>query len=322
MSDYISCCVKDNEAGMRLDQFLASMDEIVSRAQAQRLLKSGNVLLNGVSVSAPSRKVYSGQSIQLTVPDSEPSEITPEKGELEILHEDSDVIVVNKPAGMVVHPSAGHASGTLVNYLMHHCNDLSGIGGILRPGIVHRLDKDTSGIIAAAKTDKAHRHLGKQFEERSVEKEYVGFVWGKWEGSGTMDKPIKRSRNDRTKYEVQDSGRLAKTDYNVLSSNTVMSIVHFYPKTGRTHQIRVHSEHAGHPIIGDEKYGGGKNRAKGFMPEVQQKIRQMLSKTNRHLLHAKKLSFTHPESGERVTFVAPVSDDMKRVIEIAESFDE
>ncbi len=178
MSDYISCCVKDNEAGMRLDQFLASMDEIVSRAQAQRLLKSGNVLLNGVSVSAPSRKVYSGQSIQLTVPDSEPSEITPEKGELEILHEDSDVIVVNKPAGMVVHPSAGHASGTLVNYLMHHCNDLSGIGGILRPGIVHRLDKDTSGVLVAAKTDSAHLDLSSQFKQHTVKRQYQALVWG------------------------------------------------------------------------------------------------------------------------------------------------
>ena len=178
MSDYILCSVKENETGMRLDQFLASMDQIVSRTQAQRLLKSGNVLLNGVSVSAPSRKVYSGQSIQLTVPNNDPSEITPEKGELEILHEDSELVVVNKPAGMVVHPSAGHSSGTLVNYLLHHCNDLSGIGGVLRPGIVHRLDKDTSGILVSAKTDSAHLHLSFQFKQHTVKRQYQAIVWG------------------------------------------------------------------------------------------------------------------------------------------------
>ena len=308
---------------IRLDKFLSAEVQDYSRTQIQQAIREGNALVDGEAQKA-SFLLSGGEEVEITIslPDTVSDSVEPEPIPLDIVFEDDFLLMLNKPAGLSVHPGAGQPNGTLVNGLVHYTNQLSGINGALRPGIVHRLDKDTSGIIAAAKTDKAHRHLGKQFEERSVEKEYVGFVWGKWEGSGTMDKPIKRSRNDRTKYEVQDSGRLAKTDYNVLSSNTVMSIVHFYPKTGRTHQIRVHSEHAGHPIIGDEKYGGGKNRAKGFMPEVQQKIRQMLSKTNRHLLHAKKLSFTHPESGERVTFEAPVSDDMKRVIEIAESFDE
>ena len=308
---------------IRLDKFLSAEIQDYSRTQIQQAIREGNALVDGEAQKA-SFLLSGGEEVEITIslPNTVSDSVEPEPIPLDIVFEDDFLLMLNKPAGLSVHPGAGQPNGTLVNGLVHYTNQLSGINGALRPGIVHRLDKDTSGIIAAAKTDKAHRHLGKQFEERSVEKEYVGIVWGKWEGSGTIDKPIKRSRNDRTKYEVQDSGRLAKTDFNVLSSNIVMSIVHFYPKTGRTHQIRVHSEHAGHPIIGDEKYGGGKNRAKGFMPEVQQKIRQMLSKTNRHLLHAKKLSFTHPESGERVTFEAPVSDDMKRVIEIAESFDE
>ncbi|MDP7071625.1 MAG: RluA family pseudouridine synthase [Candidatus Marinimicrobia bacterium] len=308
---------------IRLDKFLSAEIQDYSRTQIQQAIREGNALVDGEAQKA-SFLLSGGEEVEITIslPNTVSDSVEPEPIPLDIVFEDDFLLMLNKPAGLSVHPGAGQPNGTLVNGLVHYTNQLSGINGALRPGIVHRLDKDTSGIIAAAKTNKAHRHLGKQFEERSVEKEYVGIVWGKWEGSGTMDKPIKRSRNDRTKYEVQDSGRLAKTDFNVLSSNTVMSIVQYFPKTGRTHQIRVHSEHAGHPIIGDEKYGGGKNRAKGFMPEVQQKIRQMLSKTNRHLLHAKKLSFTHPESGERVTFEAPVSDDMKRVIEIAESFDE
>lgn len=313
----------DEGENIRLDKFLSAEIQDYSRTQIQQAIREGNALVDGEAQKA-SFLLSGGEEVEFSIslPDSVSDSVEPEPIPLYIVFEDDFLLMLNKPAGLSVHPGAGQPNGTLVNGLVYYTEQLSGINGALRPGIVHRLDKDTSGILAAAKTDKAHRHIGKQFEERSVEKEYVGIVWGKWEGSGTMDKPIKRSRNDRTKYEVQDSGRLAKTDFNVLSSNIVMSIVHFYPKTGRTHQIRVHSEHAGHPIIGDEKYGGGKNRAKGFMPEVQQKIRQMLSKTNRHLLHAKKLSFTHPESGERVTFEAPVSDDMKRVIEIAESFDE
>ena len=178
MNDYIHFYVKESEAGMRLDQILASIGQIVSRSEAQRILKSGNVLINGVPVSTPSRKVYSGQSIHFKVPDNKNSEITPEKGEIEILHEDSTLVVVNKPSGMVVHPSAGHSSGTLVNYLIYHCNDLSGIGGVLRPGIVHRLDKDTSGILVAAKTDSAHLHLSSQFKQHTVKRQYQAIVWG------------------------------------------------------------------------------------------------------------------------------------------------
>ena len=248
MSDYIRCNVKENETGMRLDQFLASMDQIVSRTQAQRLLKSGNVLLNGVSVYAPSRKVYSGQSIQLTVPDSEPSEITPEKGELEILHEDSELVVVNKPAGMVVHPSAGHSSGTLVNYLMHHCDDLSGIGGVLRPGIVHRLDKDTSGILVAAKTDSAHLHLSSQFKQHTVKRQYQAIVWGvPVKEYGVVEASMARHSVRRKEMTIVKSndyrestntkGKHSVTHWKVLKRFKIASSIACRLETGRTHQI-------------------------------------------------------------------------------------
>ena len=266
MSDYILCSVKENETGMRLDQFLASMDQIVSRTQAQRLLKSGNVLLNGVSVSAPSRKVYSGQSIQLTVPDNEPSEITPEKGELEILHEDSELVVVNKPAGMVVHPSVGHSSGTLVNYLMHHCDDLSGIGGVLRPGIVHRLDKDTSGILVAAKTDSAHLHLSSQFKQHTVKRQYQAIVWGvpsKEHGiveASIARHPVRRKemsivKSNGDREGVNTKGKHAVTHWKVLKRFKIVSLMACRLETGRTHQIRVHLTSIGHPLIGDKQYG-------------------------------------------------------------------
>ncbi|MBS1255903.1 MAG: Ribosomal large subunit pseudouridine synthase D [Deltaproteobacteria bacterium] len=328
MSDYISCCVKDNEAGMRLDQFLASMDEIVSRAQAQRLLKSGNVLLNGVSVSAPSRKVYSGQSIQLTVPDSEPSEITPEKGELEILHEDSDVIVVNKPAGMVVHPSAGHASGTLVNYLMHHCNDLSGIGGILRPGIVHRLDKDTSGVLVAAKTDSAHLDLSSQFKQHTVKRQYQALVWGVPDKEfGVVDASMARHPVRRKEMSIVESngdresdntkGKHSVTHWKVLKRFKIASLMACRLETGRTHQIRVHLTSIGHPLIGDKLYGKSPlKNCSGFSVELIQTIKSF----RRHALHAELLGFKHPVTEEWCEFKTNLPEDFSHLLtELQES---
>ena len=177
MTASITRSVQESEAGKRVDQLLTALDEIVSRAQAQRLIKSGNVLLNGKPECAPSRKVRAGQEISVTIPPPESTEVIPEKGVLDILYEDEHLIVINKAAGVVVHPSAGHASGTLVNFLIHHCHDLSGIGGIMRPGIVHRIDKDTSGVLVIAKTDDAHLHLSNQFKQHSVKRQYQCLVW-------------------------------------------------------------------------------------------------------------------------------------------------
>jgi len=322
MSDYILCSVKENETGMRLDQFLASMDQIVSRTQAQRLLKSGNVLLNGVSVSAPSRKVYSGQSIQLTVPNNEPSEIAPEKGDLEILHEDSVLVVVNKPAGMVVHPSAGHSSGTLVNYLMHHCNDLSGIGGVLRPGIVHRLDKDTSGILVAAKTDSAHLHLSSQFKQHTVKRQYQAIVWGvplKEYGiveASMARHPVRRKemsivKNNGVREGVHTKGKRAKTHWKVLKKFKTASLMACRLETGRTHQIRVHLTSIGHPLIGDKQYG--KSPLKNFSG-LPVELTQTIKSFRRQALHAELLGFKHPVTEEWCEFKTNLPEDFSNLL--------
>ena len=322
MSDYILFRVKENETGMRLDQFLASMDQILSRSQAQRLLKSGKVLLNGVSVSAPSRKVYSGQSIQLNVPNCEPSEIVPEKGELEILHEDSELVVVNKPAGMVVHPSAGHSSGTLVNCLMHHCNDLAGIGGILRPGIVHRLDKDTSGILVAAKTDSAHLHLSSQFKQHTVKRQYQAIVWGvpsKEHGiveASIARHPVRRKemsivKSNSDREGVRTKGKRAKTHWKVLKKFKTASLMACRLETGRTHQIRVHLTSIGHPLIGDKQYGKSplKNYS-GLSVELIQTIKSF----RRHALHAELLGFKHPVTEKWCEFKTNLPEDFSNLL--------
>ena len=322
MSDYILCSVKENETGMRLDQFLASMDQIVSRTQAQRLLKSGNVLLNGVSVSAPSRKVYSGQSIQLTVPDNEPSEIAPEKGDLEILHEDSELVVVNKPTGMVVHPSAGHSSGTLVNYLMHHCDDLSGIGGVLRPGIVHRLDKDTSGILVAAKTDSAHLHLSSQFKQHTVKRQYQAIVWGvpsKEHGiveASIARHPVRRKemsivKSNGDREEVNTKGKHAVTHWKVLKRFKTASLMACRLETGRTHQIRVHLTSIGHPLIGDKQYGKSPlKNCSGLSVALIQTIKSF----RRQALHAELLGFKHPVTEEWCEFKTNLPEDFSNLL--------
>ena len=322
MSDYILCSVKENETGMRLDQFLASMDQIVSRTQAQRLLKSGNVLLNGISVTAPSRKVYSGQSVQLIVPNNEPSEITPEKGDLDILHEDSVLLVVNKPAGMVVHPSAGHSSGTLVNYLMYHCNDLAGIGGILRPGIVHRLDKDTSGILVAAKTDSAHLHLSSQFKQHSVKRQYQAIVWGipsKKHGiveASIARHPVRRKEMSIVKSKgdregVHTKGKRAKTYWKVLKNFKTASLMACRLETGRTHQIRVHLTSIGHPLIGDKQYGKSPSKIFSGLPV---ELIQTIKSFGRQALHAELLGFKHPVTEEWCEFKTNLPEDFSQLL--------
>jgi len=322
MSDYILFCVKENETGMRLDQFLASMDQIVSRTQAQRLLKSGNVLLNGISVSAPSRKVYSGQSIQLTVPDNESSEITPEKGKLEILHEDSELVVVNKPAGMVVHPSAGHSSGTLVNYLMHHCDDLSGIGGVLRPGIVHRLDKDTSGILVSAKTDSAHLDLSSQFKHHTVKRQYQAIVWGvPLKEYGVVEAsmarhPVRRKEMSIVKSggdceNINSKGKHAVTHWKVLKRFKIASLISCRLETGRTHQIRVHLTSIGHPLIGDKQYG--KSQLKNYSG-LSVELTQTIKSFRRHALHAELLGFKHPVTEKWCEFKTNLPEDFSNLL--------
>jgi len=322
MSDYIRYNVKESEAGMRLDKYLSSLGQIVSRSQAQRLLKSGNVLINGVSVSEPSRKVYSGQSIQLTVPENKNSEIIPEKGELEILHEDSELIVVNKPPGMVVHPSAGHPSGTLVNYLQYHCDDLSGIGGFFRPGIVHRLDKDTSGILVAAKNDLAHLHLSSQFKKHSVKRQYLAIVWGLPDKEhGIVDASISRHPLRRKEMtivkkrgelkEVKTKGKHAVTHWKVLKRFKTATLMACRLETGRTHQIRVHLTSIGHPLVGDQQYG--KSPFKNFSG-LPVNLIKTIKLFRRQALHAELLGFNHPGTHEWCEFKTNFPEDFNNLL--------
>lgn len=302
---------------MRLDHFLVEQLPDNSRTQIQRMIKSENVTVNG-RIEKSSYKLQEGDTVFTKAIEAEPElyTIMPESIPLDILFEDDHIIVINKQAGLVVHPGTGNPTGTLVHGLKSHCNDLSLINGSLRPGIVHRLDQDTSGVMVTAKTNKAHSIIADQFQNRSVNKTYLGITWGAWKkNKGIIEAPLKRSRKDPTTYRVDDSGREAVTDYKVLHEFRYMSTVEFYPKTGRTHQIRVHADHVHHPIVHDEKYNGGMNRTKGFLPEVQKDIKQLLQKMGRQALHAKELSFKHPETGDSVHYTAELPGDMQNMIE-------
>lgn len=285
------------DAGTRLDHFLAVRRSDLSRSRIQDLIRSGNALRNGESAK-PGETLRPGDTLTLDVPPAVPVErLLAEDLPLEILHEDADLIVVNKPAGLVVHPGAGNPNGTLVNALLHHCGGLSVIGGEERPGIVHRLDKETSGCLVVAKNDAAHRSLAAQFAERTIEKIYLAVVFGlPRRKSGTVDAAISRHRIHRQRMAVSshESARPAVTDWRLLGYEGDLALMECRPHTGRTHQIRVHLKHLGLPLAGDSVYG-------------------RRGKFDRQLLHAWSLAFDHPGSGERMTLVAPVPDDFPLV---------
>jgi len=280
-------------ARLRLDRFLASQLSGHSRARLQRLIRARFVRLNG-QAARPRDLVRAGDEIELTEPPLEKIDNQPEHIPLEILFEDSDLIVINKPAGIVVHPGAGHREHTLVNALLHHCPNLSGIGGKERPGIVHRLDKETSGCLVIAKNDQAHQGLAIQFAARSVEKIYLAIIAGKLrKTAGVIEEKIGRHPVDRQRMSVTSSrGRAAKTEYRVVRSSDKMSLVECQLHTGRTHQIRVHLHHLGHPVLGDKIYA----------PKLAKEY-------PRQMLHAWKLGFQHPRTGEWKSFAAPLPND-------------
>jgi len=285
--------VPENEAKIRLDRFLANKLPEYSRSRLQHLVRTGFVRLNGAT-TRPRHLVRSGDKIELTEAPLEKIDNQPEPIPLEVLFEDKDIIVINKPPGLVVHPGAGHRQHTLVNALLSHCPTLSGIGGKERPGIVHRLDKETSGCLVVAKNDGAHRELSRQFAERSVEKIYLALVAGKLrKDAGVIEEKIGRHPVHRQRMSVASArGRPAKTDYRVVCSGDQASLVECRLYSGRTHQIRVHLHHLGHPVLGDKVYAA--HLAKNFP---------------RHMLHAWKLGFRHPRSGESKSFEAPLPDD-------------
>ena len=306
----------ENE-NIRLDQFLSSELQDFSRTHIQKLIKMGFVLVNG-TIRKPGFRLFGGENIKVELPDENPAPeiLKPENIPLKIVFEDDVIVVLDKPAGLVVHPGAGIKEGTLVNGLVYYFKSLSNISGSPKPGIVHRLDKDTSGLILVAKTNSAHLHLANQFETRSVVKKYMGITWGEWKPiSGKIEEPITRKRSDRTSFTVSTSGRSARTDYEVVEAMRYLSLVRFFPRTGRTHQIRVHSAFHGNPIFSDEKYNGGLNRIKGFLPEISKKLKTMLNSIGRQALHAYELSITHPTTEEQLQFEAPLPEDFTNLIE-------
>lgn len=285
-------------AGERIDKALSQMEESWSRSQIGNWLDEERILVNGAAVKAK-YKVKQGDVIEVTVPEVEDLEIVPENLNLEIVYEDADVLVVNKPRGMVVHPAPGHTSGTLVNGLMHHCKDLSGINGVARPGIVHRIDKDTSGLLMVAKNDVAHESLVNQLVEKSVTRKYTALVHGHIaHEKGTIDAPIGRDQKDRQKQAVVDKGKHAVTHFQVVERFGEFTLVECRLETGRTHQIRVHMNYIGFPLAGDPKYGPRKTIDFGGQ-----------------VLHAGVLGFIHPVTKEYLEFESPLPEDFKQLLE-------
>ena len=302
--------VQAEDTGTRLDKYLTARVPELSRSQVQRLIQEEQVGL-GQGVATASYRVRGGDIITLNVPPPRPARLDAEPLALQIVYEDEALLVIDKPPGLVVHPAPGHASGTLVNALLFHCRTLSGIGGEERPGIVHRLDKDTSGLLLVAKHDRSHRHLAAQLKSRQLQRRYVALVRGCLPAlQGSIDAPIGRHPQQRQKMAVVERyGRAARTHYQVLEAWGPLSLVRLTLETGRTHQIRVHLAHIGHAVIGDPVYGPGSLRLPGHAA-----LEQALRAFPRQALHAEEICFQHPESGEWCTFTAPLPSDMATLL--------
>ena len=300
MDQMIELIVEQENNGMRIDAYLRENTEF-SRSRIAALMDEGSVLVEGKVQIKPSFKVSVGQRVMLAVPEVKTVDIVAQNIPLDILYQDSDVVIVNKPCGMVVHPAAGNEDGTLVNALLYHVRDLSGIGGEMRPGIVHRLDKDTSGLILIAKNDRAHAALSEQFKERSMEKHYRAVAFGNFkEDGGLIDAPIARHPVDRKKMAIVADGKPSQTEWKVLERLKGATSLDVHLLTGRTHQLRVHMHSVGHPLLGDSIYA----------PNI---------KTNVHIprlmLHAYSLAFTHPTTGERMEMCAPIPEKFEKTLE-------
>lgn len=292
---------------VRVDRWLAEKVAGLSRARWQTLIREGFVMVNGRPCK-PSARLHCGDAIEATIPPAAPTQLEPEPMALDVLYEDSDILVLNKPPGLVIHPAPGHPSGTLVNALLHHCQDLAGIGGELRPGIVHRLDRDTSGVLVVAKNQSALERLAAQFKRRQVRKVYWALAWGHFgKKSGVVETLIGRDPHNRKKMSARvPRGRLAITRYEVLREFGDACLVQVLIETGRTHQIRVHLAHIGHPVVGDRQYG-----------RVRVSKRRLAAP--RQMLHARTIVFKHPRSGRVLEFTAPLPDDMQQLVSTLET---
>jgi 23S rRNA pseudouridine1911/1915/1917 synthase len=300
-----------------LDVFLARRLQSQSRSALKKLIDSGGVWIDG-KMAKPHHKVRGGQVIKFQVVDQGTKKVEPEDIPLDIFFEDEHLLVVNKPAGMMVHPASGIYTGTLVNALLHHSRGLSGVGGPLRAGIVHRLDKDTTGLLMAAKTDQAHRRLAEQLAQRTVRREYRAIVWGQFPATkGSIDSPIGRSRGDRKKMAVRlVEGRKAVTHYHVEEEFGLCSFLALKLETGRTHQIRVHLAHLGHPVLGDPKYGGRTRRLSGLSTTARAVGQELLKVMPRQALHARVLGFKHPITNTFMQFESDLPDDMEKALKL------
>ncbi|EJP91063.1 RluA family pseudouridine synthase [Bacillus cereus] len=299
MSEVVQVTVAEEQKSERIDKFVAEINSEWSRSQVQQWIKDAVVTVNGKSVKG-NYKVKGNDEITVTIPEPEELDIQPEDMNLEVYYEDADVLVVNKPRGMVVHPAPGHTKGTLVNGLMHHCTDLSGINGVMRPGIVHRIDKDTSGLLMVAKNDVAHESLVNQLVAKTVTRRYKAIVHGVIpHDKGTIDAPIGRDKKERQSMTVDENGKNAVTHFQVLERFKDFTFVECRLETGRTHQIRVHMRYIGYPLAGDPKYGPKKTLD-----------------MNGQALHAGILGFDHPRTGEYIEFEAPIPEVFEEALNI------
>jgi 23S rRNA pseudouridine1911/1915/1917 synthase len=306
--------VAGDEAGDRLDSWLAARLE-VSRSRAAQLIEEGRVTLNG---AAPKKrdKPVPGDRVEVVIPAPAPSPLAAEDIPLSIVHQDDDLLVIDKPAGLVVHPAPGNPTGTLVNALLHAVGDLSGIGGVLRPGIVHRLDKDTSGLMIVAKHDDAHRTLSDALKRREIRRAYLAAAWGHLaQPQATVDAPIGRHPTERKRMAVVPDGRTARTRFTRLEQWRAADLVRAELETGRTHQIRVHLLHLGHPVVGDHTYAPERHR--GFSGPERAWAAGLAKRVPRQFLHATELRFTHPRTGEAMRFDSPLPPDLAAAAEWA-----
>jgi len=301
--------------GMRLDRALAATYPEHSRSFVARLIEEGRVSVDGRTVTKPSLRIRAGQRVDVDVPPPAAATAVSQDLPLTILYEDDDLVVIDKPAGLVVHPAAGHSDGTLVNALLFHVRDLSGVGGELRPGIVHRLDKDTSGVMVIAKNDAAHRALTAAWNSERVRKEYLAIVYGTpAPPRGTIDAPIGRDPRERKRMAVVAGGRAAVTEYEVIEPRRYVALVRCRLRTGRTHQIRVHMKHIGHPIVGDPLYSGPQWRG---IPD--KRVQKAMASLRRQALHAERITIPHPRTGEAMTFEAVLPEELLALLAVVSS---
>ncbi len=315
--------VPANKVPERIDIYLTHHIENATRTKIQQAIAAGSVLVNGKPVK-PSYKLSGGETIDISIPAPPPPDVLPENIPLDILFEDDHLLIVNKPAGMVTHPAFGHYSGTLVNALLFHCRqNLSTLNDVTRPGIVHRLDKDTTGLMVIAKDDATHAHLAGQFERRDIDREYWALVWGRFQGkekkSGVIEAALGRSPADRKKITVRNEGKHATTRYEVLEEFPFLSLLRLKLLTGRTHQIRVHLHYIGHPVFGDPTYGGRRIAWGETGKKKKELVHQLLKMISRQALHAKTIGFVHPVTKERMKFESELPQDITAILDILRS---